>query len=197
MITQVKTSGGIALVPAEARLLAERRIFVEGEITQESACEFVRKMMILCGENDEPINVFINSPGGEINAGLLMYDVLQASPVPVHMYCIGRAYSMGALLFGCGSRSRTMFPHAELMLHEPLLGSSVQGSASSIQSISESLLKTKRKVNELLAARTGKTVEEIDEVTSCDHYFSAEEAQAFGLCDHIAAFDMSTKGEWK
>lgn len=190
MHVQVKSSNGITLVPLDSRLMAERKVFIEGEINADKACEFVKQVMLLNAENpQQPIDVLINSPGGEINSGMLMYDVIQASKAPIRMYCIGKAYSMGAVLFACGNHGRYMLPHGELMIHEPLLGSRVGGNSSSIKSISDSLLETKRKMNQILAKHTGKSEEEVEEVTSFDHYFSPEESIAFGLCDQIVGFD--------
>ena len=190
MHVQVKSSNGITLVPLDSRLMAERKVFIEGEINADKACEFVKQVMLLNAENpQQPIDVLINSPGGEINSGMLMYDVIQASKAPIRMYCIGKAYSMGAVLFACGNHGRYMLPHGELMIHEPLLGSRVGGNSSSIKSISDSLLETKRKMNQILAKHTGKSEEEVEEATSFDHYFSPEESIAFGLCDQIVGFD--------
>lgn len=190
MYVQVKSSNGISLVPMETRLLAKRQIFLEGEINQEMACEFIRKVMILTEEDAEkPIDVLVNSPGGEIGAGLMLYDVLQSSRTPLRLFCIGRAYSMAAVLFASGQSGRYMLPNSELMLHEPLLGNRVGGSSSSIKSISDSLLETKRKMNMILAKHTGRTEEEIEKITSYDHYFRAEESVSFGLCDAIVGFD--------
>ena len=114
-----------------------------------------------------------------------MYDMVQTSKAPVRMFCMGRAYSMGALLFASGRHGRYMLPHSELMLHEPLLGSRVSGNASSLKSISDSLLEARERMNELLARHTGRTPEEVAEATGYDHYFTAEESVSFGLCDGI------------
>lgn len=190
MHVQVKSSNGITLVPLDSRLMAKRKVFIEGEINDEKACEFVKQVMLLNAENpQQSIDVLINSPGGEINSGMLMYDVIQASKAPIRMYCIGKAYSMGAVLFASGNNGRYMLPHGELMIHEPLLGSRVGGNSSSIKSISDSLLETKRKMNRILAKHTGKSEEEVEEATGFDHYFSPEESIAFGLCDQIVGFD--------
>ena len=195
MNIQVKSSNGIALIPIETRLLADRKIFIEGEINQEGACIFTKKLLILCKENDTaPIDILINSPGGEISAGLLMYDCIQSCKTPIRMFCMGTAYSMGALLFACGNHGRYMFPHSELMLHEPLLGSGVRGNASSIRSISDSLMDTRKKMNQILAKHTAKTEEEIEKATGFDHYFSPEESIEFGLADEIVSFDKIMEG---
>ena len=190
MYIQVKSSNGITLVPLETRLLSERKLFLEGEINQEKACAFVQKILLLCKEDDEkPIDVLINSPGGEILSGLLIYDCIQSCKTPIRMFCMGIAYSMGALLFASGNHGRFLFPHSELMLHEPLLGNRVGGNASSIRSISDSLMESRNKMNQILAKHTGKTIEEIEEATSFDHYYSPEESVAFGLADAVIGFE--------
>lgn len=190
MNVQVKSSNGITLVPLESRLMSERKVFIEGEIDADTACTFVKQVMLLNNEDEKrPIDVLINSPGGEINSGMLMYDVIQASRAPIRMFCVGKAYSMGAVLFACGNHGRYMLPHGELMLHEPLLGNRVGGNSSSIKSVSDSLLDTKKKMNKILAKHTGKTEKEVEKATGYDHYFSPEESVAFGLCDAIVGFD--------
>jgi ATP-dependent Clp protease protease subunit len=195
MQVQVKSSNGITLVPIESRLMANRKIFIEGEIDANTACEFVKKVMLLNSEDSQkPIDVLINSPGGEINAGMLMYDMIQTSKAPIRMFCIGRAYSMGAVLLACGNHGRYMLPHAELMIHEPLLGNRVGGNSSSIKSVSDSLLETKKKMNQILAKHTGKSEKVIAKATSYDHYFSPEESVAFGLCDEIVDFGKMMEG---
>lgn len=189
MNVQVKSSNGITLVPIESRLMASRKIFIEGEIDTDTACDFIKKVMLLNSEDSQkPIDVLINSPGGEINSGMLMYDVIQASKTPIRMFCIGKAYSMGAVLFACGNHGRYMLPHGELMIHEPLLGGRVGGNSSSIKSISDSLLETKKKINKILAKHTGKSERAIEKASNYDHYFSPEESVAFGLCDEIIDF---------
>lgn len=195
MNIQIKSSNGITLVPMETRLLADRKIFVEGEINAETACEFVKKVMYLNTESSEKsIQVLINSPGGEINAGMLMYDVIQSSKAPIRIFCIGRAYSMGALLFACGNHGRYMLTNSELMIHEPLISSRIGGSASSVKSISDSLMETRRKMNRILAKHTGKTDEEIEAATHFDHYLTPEESIEFGLCDEIIDFNVIMEG---
>ncbi len=191
MYTQVKSSGGITLVPLETRLMADRKLFLEGEIGPEIACGLVKQVLLLTEEDREaPIDLLINSCGGEINAGLLIYDVIQSSIAPIRTFCIGRAYSMGAVLFASGNHGRYMLPHGELMIHEPLLGSRIGGSSSSIRSISDSLLESKRKLNQILAKHTGRTEEEIEHAAGFDHYFDPEESLRFGLCDQIVDFGL-------
>lgn len=195
MNVMIKSSNGITQVSADTKLLSRRKVFIEGEISPESACEFIKQIMVLNEEDSvKPIDVLINSPGGEINSGMVMYDVIQSSKAPIRMFCIGRAYSMGAVLFASGNHGRYMLPHSELMLHEPLLGNRVGGNSSSIKSISESLQETKRKMNQILSKHTGKSEEEVEKATGYDHYYSPEESKDFGLCDQIVDFSMIMEG---
>jgi len=197
--TLIKTNSGITQVSLEAKFFSKRCININGEITDESAVDFTDKILELNLESNEPITVLINSIGGEINSGLLMYDAIVGSKAPVRMICRGKAYSMGAVLFACAGK-RYMLPNSELMLHQPMLGGRVSGNASSIKSISDSMLETKKKINSLLAKHTGKTEEEIDKATDFDHYFSPDEAIAFNLCDEIIEFskviDFVKEAEW-
>lgn len=195
MVTQVRSAAGVHLVPIQTVHLDKRRIFVEGQITMESACAFADQVMLLCDQSHEPIDVFLNSPGGEVKAGLLMYDIIQSSPAPIRMFCRGMAYSMAALLFASGSHGRFLLPNSELMLHEPLLSGGVQGSASSIKSISEGILAVKARLNGILSRHTGKSLEEIEAATAYDHFFSAEESVAFGLADEIVGYDRMMGGD--
>ena len=195
MVTQVRSAAGVHLVPIQTVHLDKRRIFVEGQITMESACAFADQVMLLCDQSHEPIDVFLNSPGGEVKAGLLMYDIIQSSPAPIRMFCRGMAYSMAALLFASGSHGRFLLPNSELMLHEPLLSGGVQGSASSIKSISEGILAVKARLNGILSRHKGKSLEEIEAATAYDHFFSAEESVAFGLADEIVGYDRMMGGD--
>ena len=197
--TLIKTNSGITQVSLEAKFFSKRCININGEITDESAVDFTDKILELNLESNEPITVLINSIGGEINSGLLIYDAIVGSKAPVRMICRGKAYSMGAVLLACAGK-RYMLPNSELMLHQPMLGGRVSGNASSIKSISDSMLETKKKINSLLAKHTGKTEEEIDKATYFDHYFSPDEAIAFNLCDEIIEFskviDFVKEAEW-
>ena len=187
----VKNVNGVQTMPVDALLGQRRIVYVCGEITDAMAIEFVQQIMYLNYEDDVmPIKVFINSGGGEINSGMMMYDVIQKSRAPVQLYCIGKAYSMAAVLLACGKKgNRYLLPHSKVMIHEPLIPYGVGGKSSSVQTISESLLKTKREMEELLAKHTGKTAEEIAENTKTDHFFEAEEAVSFGMADAIKEFD--------
>ena len=183
----IKTSSGIIQVSMEAKHLHRRLVSVRGEITEETAVDFTDQILDLNMESEDPITVLINSPGGEINSGLLMLDAIVGSKAPVRTVCRGKAYSMAAVLFA-SAKERLMLPNSELMLHQPLMGGRISGNASSIKSISDSLLETKARLNRLIASFTGNTEEEIDQATDFDHYFSPKEAVEFNLCDRIISF---------
>ena len=187
MNTIVKSSHGITLVPVTSKLLAERKIFIEDEITLASACDTVRSIMLLVKEDpNKPIDIYINSPGGRVDAGLMIYDTLKGMKTEVNLHCIGMAASMAAVILAGGKKGhRFILPHSKTMIHEPLISGGVGGSASSIQRTAESIMETKRLTVELLAKDTGKKEKEIETAVSFDNYMNAEESIAFGLCDSI------------
>ncbi|MCQ2535591.1 MAG: ATP-dependent Clp protease proteolytic subunit [Lachnospiraceae bacterium] len=189
MNVQVKSSNGITTMPIETRLLSNRCIFLEGEINSDSALEIIKSLMLLIKEDaTAPINLIINSPGGEINAGMTIYDAIQSVETPIRMFCVGKAYSMGALLFLSGKSGRFMLPNSELMLHEPLLSGKIGGNTTSIKELSDSLIKTREKLNNIIAKHSGRSLEEVEKATDHDHFYSAEESIEFGLCDKIVPF---------
>ena len=159
MNTIIKSSNGISIAPIESRLLSDRKLFIEGEITAASACEFVRAIMLLIKEDaDKPIDIYINSPGGEVNAGLLIYDTLKGVKTEINLHCIGMAASMAAIILAGGKKGhRFILRHSRTMIHEPLISGGVGGSATSIKRTAESIMETKRISVELLASDTGKT----------------------------------------
>ena len=139
-------------------------------------------------ESSEPIDIYLNSPGGSVNAGMVIYDVIQAleGKVPINIYCIGMAASMGAIILAGGHKGhRYILPHSKCMIHEPLISGGLGGSATSIKKTADSILETKAITNGVLAKHTGKTLEEIDKATAFDNYMNAEESVEFGLCDEI------------
>lgn len=183
---EVESAHGVREVSLDTRHLMNRKIFLHGEINSESADDFLSQMLFLEQESKEPISIYINSPGGSVNAGLVIYDCIQASEVEINMICAGTAASMAAIIFAGGQKGhRYILPHSKVMIHEPLLAGGVGGSATSIKNISDSILETREIVNGILAKHTGKTVKEINKATSFDNYMNAEEAIKFGLCDKI------------
>ncbi|MGN0168504.1 MAG: ClpP family protease [Acetatifactor sp.] len=183
---EVESSQGIREISLTTRALSKRNVFLNGEINDETANAVVMQLMYLDEENNEDIRLYINSCGGEVNSGLLIYDTLQFMKSPVHIYCMGMAASMAAIILAGGQKGRRyILPHSKTMIHEPLISRGMGGSATSIKNISDSILETKRILNGILAKHTGRTPEEIDEATAFDHYMNAEESVAFGLCDKV------------
>lgn len=183
---EVESHNGIRELSIYTKHLTNRRIFLNGTIDRDLANDIVAQLLYLQEESKEPIYIYINSFGGEINAGLYIYDVLQSITVPVYMYCTGMAASMAAVLLAGGQKGRRfILPHSKIMIHEPLLAEGVGGSATSIRNISESILETKKIVNGILSKHTGKTLKEVDKATSFDNYMNAEKSVEFGICDKV------------
>ncbi len=182
---EVQSSRGPREVHLRTEHLKNRRVFLIGSIEGDMAENIISQLLYL-DQDEAPIHMIINSPGGSVSDGLMIYDILQGMKSTVEMYCMGSAASMAALLFASGKEGhRHMLPHAKTMIHEPLISHGVGGSATSISRISESILETKKIVNELLAKHTGKELDEIDEATAYDNYMNAQESIEFGLCDDI------------
>lgn len=183
---EVESAHGTREVSLSTRHLMNRNIFLNGEINSAMANDFLSQLLYLEGTN-KPITIYINSPGGEVNAGLMIYDAIQSSQLEINMICAGTAASMAAIIFAGGQKGRRkILPHSKVMIHEPLIAGGVGGSATSIKNISESILETREICNSILAKHTGKTIEEINEATAFDNYMNAEEAIAFGLCDAVS-----------
>lgn len=183
---EVENAHGVREVSLDTRHLMNRRIFINGEINENTANDFLSQMLYLEQESSDPITIYINSPGGSVNAGLVIYDCIQASEVEINIICAGTAASMAAIILAGGRKGhRFILPHSKVMIHEPLLAGGVGGSATSIKNISDSILETREIVNGILAKHTGKKIKEINKATSFDNYMNAKEAIAFGLCDEI------------
>ena len=180
-----QTSRGERSYDIYSRLLNDRIIFLGEEVTDVSANLIVAQLLFL--ESEDPgkdIHMYINSPGGSVSAGLAIYDTMQYIKCDVSTICIGMAASMGAFLLAGGTQGKRMaLPNSEIMIHQPSGGA--QGQATEIKIVAEQILKTKRKLNEILAANTGKPLEQIEIDTERDNYMSAEEAKAYGLIDNV------------
>ena len=180
-----QTSRGERSYDIYSRLLNDRIIFLGEEVTDVSANLIVAQLLFL--ESEDPgkdIHMYINSPGGSVSAGLAIYDTMQYIKCDVSTICIGMAASMGAFLLAGGTKGKRMaLPNSEIMIHQPSGGA--QGQAIEIKIVAEQILKTKRKLNEILAANTGKPLEQIEIDTERDNYMSAEEAKAYGLIDNV------------
>ena len=168
-----------------SRLLKDRIIFLGEEVNEVTASSIVAQMLFL--ESEDPgkdINFYINSPGGIVPRGFAIYDTMQYIKCDVSTICIGMAASMGAFLLAGGTKGKRMaLPNAEIMIHQPSGGA--KGQATEIQIAAENILKTKKKLNEIIAANTGKPIEQVAQDTERDYYMSAEEAKEYGIIDSI------------
>ena len=171
-----------------SRLLADRIIFLGEEVSDASAGVIIAQMLYLEAEDPgKDIQFYINSPGGSVSAGFAVYDTMQYVKCDVATLCIGLAASFGAFLLAGGTRGkRTALPNAEIMIHQPAIhGDGIRGQASDIRIMSDHMLKSRERLNRILAENTGRTEAEILAATERDRYLSPEEALAFGLIDRI------------
>ncbi len=168
-----------------SRLLKERIVFIDGEITDATADLVVAQLLFLEAEHPEKdINIYINSPGGSVTAGLAVYDTMQYISCPVRTICLGQACSMAALLLAGGSKGkRSILPNARVMIHQPYGGA--EGQASDIIVANKELQRIKKATTRILAEHTGKSDEEILKAIERDFYLSAEEALEFGIVDSV------------
>ena len=168
-----------------SRLLKDRIIFLGEEVTDVSANLVVAQLLFLAAEDpDKDINLYINSPGGSVTAGMAIYDTMQYIKPDVSTICIGMAASMGAFLLSGGAKGkRFALPNSQIMIHQPSGGA--RGQATEIQIVAENILKTKKKLNEILSENTGRPYEEIVRDTERDNYMSAAEAKDYGLIDEV------------
>ena len=168
-----------------SKLLKDRIIFLGDEVNDATAGLIVAQLLFLESEDpDKDIHLYINSPGGSITAGMAIYDTMNYIKCDVSTICIGLAASMGAFLLAGGAKGkRFALPNAEIMIHQPSGGA--KGQASDIKIVAENILKTKKKLNEILAANTGKPVEVIEVDTDRDNFMTAQEAKEYGLIDSV------------
>jgi ATP-dependent Clp protease, protease subunit len=171
-----------------SRLLKDRIIFLGGAVDDDVANLIVAQMLFLEAEDPEKdINLYINSPGGSITAGMAIYDTMQYIRPDVRTICIGMAASMGAFLLTAGAKGkRVALPNSEVLIHQPLIGGhGLSGQASEIEIHAKQLLRTKAKMNKILAERTGQPIEKINSDTDRDYYMTAEEAKEYGIVDQV------------
>lgn len=168
-----------------SRLLKDRIIFLGSEITDDEANLVIAQMLFLEADDpDKDIYLYINSPGGSVSAGLAIYDTMQYIKCEVNTICMGMAASMGAFLLAAGAKGkRKALPNSEIMIHQPSGGAS--GQASDVKIHAEHIIRTRQKLNDILAERTGKSVEQVAVDTERDNYLSAEAALEYGLIDEI------------
>lgn len=179
------TSRGERSYDIFSRLLKERIVFLGEEVTDVSASLIVAQLLFLESEDpNKDIHLYINSPGGSVTAGMAIYDTMNYIKCDVSTICVGMAASMGAFLLAGGTKGKRLaLPNAEVMIHQPSGGA--RGQATEIQIVAENILRTKKKLNEILAANTGQPYEVIERDTDRDNYMTAEEALKYGLIDRV------------
>ena len=179
-----ESSYGYHLIPIQDEMLSNREVELVGEVDAEAVNSLIRQLRYLqCKDPEAPVTLYINSPGGSVDSGMALYDVMQAVSCPVRTVCVGLAASMAALLFVSGAE-RGMLPHSRLMIHDPLI---VQtgGSALKLKAVSDDLMETRQIIARVIAEHSGKSTDEVLAKTASDSYFRAEEAIEFGLADQI------------
>ena len=180
-----QTGGGERMYDIYSRLLKDRIIFIGEETTDHLASLVVAQLLFLEAEDPEKdINIYINSPGGSVSAGMAIFDTMRYIKPQVSTICVGMAASMGAFLLAAGEKGkRYALPNAEIMIHQPLGGAS--GQAEDVKIRTQWLLKTREKLNRIMSETTGQPLETIERDTDRDNFMSAEEAMEYGLVDHV------------
>lgn len=179
-----KSSDGEKAYDLYSRLLKDRIILLSDEITDSSANIIVGELLYLDSLNHNDISIYINSPGGSVTAGMAIYDTMNLVKSKVSTICVGLAASMAAFLLSSGEKGkRYCLPNSEVMIHQPLGGA--QGQATEIKIAAEHILKSKKKLNQILSLNTGQTLRKIERDTDRDNFMSAEEALEYGLVDEI------------
>ena len=180
-----QTSRGERSYDIYSRLLKDRIIFLGEEVNDVSANLIVAQLLFLEAEDpSKDIQLYINSPGGSVTAGMAIYDTMQYIKCDVSTICLGMAASMGAFLLSSGAKGkRYVLPNSTIMIHQPSGGA--QGQATEIQIVADQIAKTKKKLNEILSANTGQPLEIVEKDTDRDNYMTAEEAKAYGLIDGV------------
>ena len=180
-----QTSRGERSYDIFSRLLKERIIMLSGEVNDASAQLIVAQLLFLDSEDpDKDISLYINSPGGSVTAGMAIYDTMQLINADVSTIRVGMAASMGAFLLSCGAKGKRLaLPNATVMIHQPSGGA--RGQETEIRIAAENILKTRARLNSILAKNTGKSIEEIDRDTERDNYMTSQEAKDYGLIDKV------------
>ena len=180
-----QTAHGERAYDIYSRLLKDRIIMLSGEINDHTSNIVVAQLLFLAAEDpDKDINIYINSPGGSVTAGLAIFDTMNYIKCDVSTICVGMAASMGAFLLTAGTKGkRYVLPNSEVMIHQPLGGA--QGQATEIAIAAKHILKTRDRLNKILAEQTGQPLEKIEQDTERDNFMSADEAVAYGLVDQV------------
>ena len=180
-----QTSRGERSYDIYSRLLEDRIIFLGEEVTDVSASVIIAQLLFLEAEDpSKDIHLYINSPGGSVTAGMAIYDTMNYIKCDVSTICMGLAASMGAFLLAGGTKGKRLaLPNSEIMIHQPSGGA--RGQASDIKIVADNIIKTRKRLNEMLAGNTGRPIEDIERDTERDNFMTAEEAKAYGIIDEI------------
>ena len=179
-----KTNAGERAYDIYSRLLKDRIIFVSGEIDDDLANSVISQLLFLDSRNHDDINLYINSPGGNITSGMAIYDTMNYIKSDVTTICVGMAASMASVLLASGKKGkRYILPNAEVMIHQPLGG--VKGQATEIKIVADRILYLRKKLNKILSEKTGKDIKEIEKDTERDYYLNSSDALEYGLVDKI------------
>lgn len=184
---KVESAKGIQLVPLETQFFHDNKLFLIGQVNSETCNELIKQMMYLSKQDDiDEIVLFIDSPGGEVQAGLALFDVMRMVEKPVKTVVLGRAASMGAIIFLAGNK-REMLSHSTIMIHDPAFGSRNIGGLKSheLKAELDDLNRCREILADIIAERTGKKLKEIYKVTAVDHYMNSKEALDFGLATKL------------
>ena len=185
-----RTTSGSNIIPADTLLQERRVIFLMDPIDRESASKTIMQLVIMNSVSDKPITLVIGSPGGDIQWGLAILDTISASHCVIKTLSLGLAASMGSVLLAAGTPGFRYCSHySRVMIHEPLLANGISGSCSSIQETAKQILERKNIINDLLSKFTQQPRMEVEKATAYDHFYSAEEAAAWRLVDHVAGND--------
>lgn len=178
-----------------SRLLLDRIVFISGEVHDEMANAVIAQLLFLQSQDPKKqINVYVNSPGGSVTAGLAIYDTMQFVTCPIATFCVGQAASMGAVLLSAGTKGlRHALPNARIMVHQPSGGA--EGKATDIEITAKEILRLKERLNRILAKHSGRKYEDVAADTEKDHFMSAEEAVEWGLVDKVMTVDEGKKTE--
>ncbi len=184
-----QTSQGERSYDIFSRLLSDRIIFLGEEVNDTTASLVTAQLLFLEAQDpDKDISLYINSPGGSVTAGFAIFDTMNYIKCDISTICIGLAASFGSFLLAAGTRGkRFALPNAEIMIHQPAISGGIKGPASDIKIMSDYMQKNKRRLNQLLANNTGKTIEEIERDTDRDNFMTADEAKTYGLIDSVIA----------
>ena len=182
-----QTSRGERSYDIFSRLLNDRIVMLSDEVNDATASLVVAQLLYLEGQDpDKDISLYINSPGGSITAGFAIYDTMQYIKCDVSTICFGLAASMGAFLLAAGAPGKRLaLPNSEIMIHQPLIGGGLSGQATDIKIHADHLVRTRTKLNRILAERTGQSIETIERDTERDNFMTAQEAAAYGLIDSV------------